>query len=50
MAISGSAAIGVWILNAYSVKKNSNNFISNRFEFDILPYPYVKYSLPINLK
>ena len=50
IVISGSAAISIWMLNTYSIKKNSRNVLSASLRFKILPHPYIKFTIPINLK
>jgi len=46
----GSAAISVWLLNTYSIKNKKGNDLSVELGFKVFPSPYIKYSIPINLK
>ena len=50
MAVSGSAAVVVWILNTRNLKKKHSDFASSKFELKIVPSFQVKYSIPIKFK
>ncbi len=50
VVIFSSSAISVWLFNTYSIKNKNGNDLSVELDFKVFPTPYIKYSIPINLK